>query len=270
MGQKANTTTLKASFLNLNLQINNSKFFLYGYFFIVALKNLLLRKNIILSNHTLNFIGNTLFINLKIFIKTAKIFFYKKLLFKRLNKINLHTTFSKKIFKNLKFLQTNLFIFSITVLNKELKLKKNKVLLKFYFLKCKPFLNILFQRRFTFFFDFIKQIILLLQGLINSITFIQILSQLFKYLHKRTHSRFYVFFNLISNLIVNIHRYKAIKFKSKIKGLKLLIKGKLQGKMRANQKYLQDGKMPTQTFSKKVTVVRQNICTLYGVYGLTL
>lgn len=273
MGQKANIITLKSSFTSLNLQTNNSKFFLYGYFFIIALKKLLLRKHILLSSYTLNFIGNSLFINLKIFFKTAKIFYFKKFFFRRvttINKIKLHNLFSKKLFKSLNFLKTNLFIFSIKILNKELRLKKSKNLLKFYFIKCKPFLNILFQRRFTFFFDFVKQIVLLLQGLMTSANFLHILSQLFKYLHKRAHTRFFVFFNLISNLIVNINRYKDVNFKSKIKGLKLLIKGKLQGKMRANVKYLQEGKMPTQSFNKNVDISKQHICTLYGTYGLTL
>lgn len=273
MGQKANTSTLKSTFVNLNLQTNHSKFFLYGYFFILALKKLILRKQISLSSYALNFIGNILFINLKIFFKTAKIFFYKKFYFTRVNKIknkNLHNLFAKKIFQNLNFLKTNKLVFSVKILNKELKLKKAKNLLNFFYLKCKPFLNLLFQRRFTFFFDFIKQIVLLLQGLMSSGNFLEILSQLFKYLHKKVHTRFFVFFNLISNLIININRYKDFKCKSEIKGLKLLIKGKLQGKMRANLKYLQEGKMPTQSFNKNVDIAKQSVCTLYGTYGLTL
>ena len=276
MGQKANILTLKPSFINLNLQTQNPKFFLHGHFFILTLQKLLLRKHIILSNFTVNFIGNILYLNLKLFFKTAKIFYYKKKKFKKnspqlnISEKTLHHLFSKHLFKSLNFLQTNLFVFSVKILNKELKLKKNKTLLNFFFLKSKPFLNVLFQRRFTFFFDFLKQIVLLIQGLMNSATFLQILSQLFKYLHKRVHTRFFVFFNLISNLIINYNRYKKVKFKSKIKGLKLLIKGKLQGKMRANLKYLQEGKIPTQSFNKKVDIAKQSICTLYGVYGLTL
>lgn len=84
------------------------------------------------------------------------------------------------------------------------------------------------------------------------------------------HTRFFVFFNLISNLIIHYGRYEQIKLGSKIKGLKLLIKGKLQGKMRASLKYLQEGKIPTQSFSKKVDIAKQSVCTLYGVFGLTL
>lgn len=274
MSQKANILTLKPSFYNLNLQTQNSKFFIHGYIFIETLKKVLLRKNIILLNFTTNFIGNVYVLNFQVFYKTAKIFFFKKKKFEKRvvpqeNK-KIHNTFSQILFKTLQFLKINLFVFSVKILNKELKLKKNKMLLQLFFIKSKPFLSILFQRRFTFFFDFLKNVVLLIQGLITADAFLQTLSQLFKYLHKRIHSRFFVFFNLVSNLILNYSRYEKIKFKSEIKGLKLLIKGKIQGKMRANSKYLQEGKIPTQSFNKDVKVAKQSVCTLYGVFGLTL
>ncbi len=274
MGQKSNILTLKSSFINLNLQTKNPKLFLYGNTFIVLLKKLLNHKHIILTNHTINFIGNILFLDLTVFFKTFKIFYYKKKKFKNIfntNKnINVYSNLSKIFFKNFKFLNTNNLNFSINILNKEFIQTKNKNLLAFFYIKCKPFLNILFQRRFTLFFDFIKHIVLLLNGSISSKIFVQLLSQLFKYLHKKTHTRFFVFFNLISNLIINIKNYKNIELKSDIKGLKFLIKGRLQGKMRASSKFLQEGKVPTQSFNKDVDIAKQHICTNYGVYGLTL
>jgi hypothetical protein len=276
MGQKANILTLKPYFRNLNLQSKNSKYFLQGYFFIELFKKLLLRKSILLLNIISNFCGNIFFIHLKLFIKTAKLFSYKKFSFYKksrnlqINDLLLHNVFSKRLFKTLSFLKINFIVFSIKILNKDLKLKKNKTLLKFFFLKSKPFLNILFQRRYTFFFDLVKQIVLFIQDLIPINTFLETLSQLFKYLHKRIHTRFFVFFNSITNLIINFNRYKTIRFTSKIKGLKLRIKGKLQGKMRASLKYLQEGKIPAQSFSKPVYTAKQTISNLYGAYGLTL
>jgi hypothetical protein len=272
MGQKANFLTLKSSYINLNLQTKNTKLFTYGNTFIVLLQKFLNHKNIILSNYTINFIGNILFLDLTVFFKTFKIFYYKKKKFKKLkfNNINLYSKLSKIVFKNFKFLNINTLNFSINVLNKEFIQFKNKNLLSFFYKKCKPFLNVLFQRRFTLFFDFIKHIVLLLNGLISAKIFVQLLSQLFKYLHKKTHTRFFVFFNLISNLLINIKNYKNIELKSNIKGLKFLIKGKLQGKMRASNKILQEGKVPTQSFNKHVDIAKQHVCTNYGVYGLTL
>ena len=109
-----------------------------------------------------------------------------------------------------------------------------------------------------------------MQGLINEKTFLYAWTLLFRYLHKQAHTKFFIFFNLVINLILNVTQYKKIKTKSKIKGLKLIIKGRLQGKMRASLKCLQDGKIPSQSIDKYVTVVKHSACTVYGVYGLTL
>lgn len=276
MGQKANFLTLKSSFTNLNLQTKNTKIFLYGNSFILIFQKFLNHKNITLSKYNINIIGNILFLDLTLFFKTFKIFYYKKKKYKNnsnnLKNINktLYLKLSKTLFKNFKFLNINNLNFSINILNKEFLNNKNKNLLSFFYKKCKPFLNILFQRRFTLFFDFIKQLVLLLNNQINTKVFAQLLSQLFKYLHKKGHTRFFVFFNLISNLLINIKNYKNIKFKSEIKGLKFLIKGRLQGKMRASSKFLQEGTIPTQSFNKNIEIAKQHVCTNYGVYGLTL
>ena len=276
MGQKANLITLRQSFVNLNLQTQQPKLFLFGMLFILAVKKLALKKNIVLSKHILNFVGNKLFLNLMFFFKTAKVFFYKKKKFKKnINKIksankNLHIVFSKLLFKQLNFVKTNLIIFSIRVLNKEFNLKINKLLLTFFFKKTKPFLNILFQRRFTLFFDFLKQTVLLMQNLLDVKSFLQIICQIFKHLHKKGHTKFFVFFNLISNLIVNFNLMKKTQYSSQIKGLKLLIKGRLQGKMRASSKYLIEGTIPAQNLNKNIEYATQGVSTIYGVYGLTL
>jgi hypothetical protein len=276
MGQKANIITLRQSFINLNLQTQQPKVFLFGMLFILAVKKLALKKNIVLSKHTLNFVGNKLFLNLVFFFKTAKVFFYKKKKFKKnINKIkntnnSLHVLFSNLLFKQLNFLKTNLMIFSIRVLNKEFNLKINKLLLTFFFKKTKPFLNILFQRRFTLFFDFLKQVVLLMQNLLDVKSFLQIICQIFKHLHKKAHTKFFVFFNLISNLIINFNLLKKTHYTSQIKGLKLLIKGRLQGKMRASSKYLIEGTIPAQNLNKNIEYATQGVSTIYGVYGLTL
>lgn len=179
MGQKTNLLTLKSSFVNLNLQTQNPNFFLYGYFFAEVIQKIFNQKNVVVSNWTSNFVGNSLFINIHLYYKTVKLFFLKKKKFQKNQNLlhvqdtMLHNLFSKILFKNLLFLKTHFLIFSIKVLNKEFKLKKNKILLKFFFLKSQSFLNILFQRRFSFFFDFLKQIILLLQGFLNSSVFLQ-------------------------------------------------------------------------------------------------
>lgn len=273
MGQKANILTLKQSYINLHLQTQYVTYFFRGHIFILNLKKLLLRKNIFIIKYTLNFIGNILFLNLELFFKTTKIFYYKKKNYKKFNlllKQKGHSVFNKNLFENLKMLKINILIFNIAIHNKELGTLKNKKMLIFFYKQSKFFLNIIFQRRFTLFFDFLKQIVLLINGFSDSTTFIVLLSQIFKHLHKKKHARFFIFFNLISNLILNINRYQKYKFQSEIKGLKLLVKGRIRGKMRASLKYMQEGKIPSQSFNKKINAVKQHVNTLYGVYGLTL
>jgi len=276
MGQKANLITLRQSYINLNLQTQQPKIFLFGMLFILAFKKLALKKNIVISKHILNFVGNKLFLNLMVFFKTAKVFYYKKKKFKKNIKEIKNTTkakhllFSNLLFKQLFFIKTNLIIFSIKVLNKEFNSKLNKLLLTFFFKKTKSFLNILFQRRFTLFFDFLKQVVLLMQNLLDAKSFLHVVCQIFKNLHKKAHTKFFVFFNLISNLIINFNLLKKSDYTLQIKGLKLLVKGRLQGKMRASSKYLIEGTIPAQNLNKNIEYATQGVSTIYGIYGLTL
>jgi hypothetical protein len=207
MGQKANFLTLKKSFINLNLQTHTPKQFLIGYLLNIGLKKLLLKKHILVTNSNINFVGNLIYIDLVLFFKTGKLLTYKKKKLKKTvaeySKINTASLFAKHIFKKLNLFNTNILIFSSKILNKELKLKKQKVLLNFFYLKCRHFLKLLFQRRFMLFFDFLKKTVFLITGSIDANCFLQSLCLLFKYLHKKNHTRFFGFITLLINLIIN-------------------------------------------------------------------
>ena len=274
MGQKGNLITLRNFFINFNLQNQNSKAFLLSLFFIFTLNKLASKKKILISNFLVNTVGGKLFLNLTLFYNTAKLLLYKKKIkFLKQNNINffskknLHLNFINNLFKRFKLLKINLFIFNIKILN--LDLKKDKKVLLFFFLKCKSFIHILFKRRYSLFFDFIKQVVLLLKNLISINAFIKIVSFLFRFLHKNLHSRFLFFWDLISSLIIN-NSYIKKKLNSNIKGLKLLLKGRIKGKMRASSHFIQKGSIPTQTIKKKVEFINCQSRTVYGVYGLTL
>jgi ribosomal protein S3 len=51
-------------------------------------------------------------------------------------------------------------------------------------------------------------------------------------------------------------------------GVKFIISGRLKGKQRSDSKLIKVGKVPTQTFSKKVDFFTQSSHTMYGVFGL--
>ena len=80
MGQKSNILTVRNSKTNLNLKKNNSKLFLYGLKFSELIKTLLLSKDILLVNKTLNFVNNESFYTLELFYRTKKLTCYRKLL----------------------------------------------------------------------------------------------------------------------------------------------------------------------------------------------
>ena len=72
MGQKSNTLTLKKIQKNLNFQgnVKESKEFLYGATFLSFLEQLLNQKNVTLTDRTLNFVDNEIYLSLIIFFKT--------------------------------------------------------------------------------------------------------------------------------------------------------------------------------------------------------
>ena len=178
--------------------------------------------------------------------------------------------FSNKLLFHFKKYRINLIIFNIKNLNKHLSTKLDKKVLRFLYKKGKSFIFMLFQRRYTLFFDFLKQIVLLLKGLLNANSFLQTLGFLFRYIHKKLHTKFFLFFNLISKLILTSNLCQERMLLNKIYGLKLLVKGRLKGKMRASSTLLQQGTVPNQTLSKKIDYSMQHVLTIYGVYGLTL
>jgi len=65
VGQKSNTLTLKKIQKSLNCQgnVKESKEFLYGVTFLSFLEHLLNQKNITLTDKTLNFVNNEVYLS---------------------------------------------------------------------------------------------------------------------------------------------------------------------------------------------------------------
>lgn len=80
MGQKSNIITLRKGQKNLSFweSEKESKKFLYGLKFYFFFEQLLNRKNILLTNRTINFVNNQCYFNLSLFFKMSKLAFYKK------------------------------------------------------------------------------------------------------------------------------------------------------------------------------------------------
>ena len=259
MSQKSNLLTLRKK-KNLNLLVFNSKICLYGYQYLTFFKFLLKKKNILITFKTLNFVNNQIFFNLNCFFKTSKYVFYRRCR-KKKSLSRIHTNFFKLFFNQLNFLKNNLISFNIKNVNTTL----NKKLLVFFFKSLKSFLGSLFERRYNLFVDFLKIVSLLVEKKINSETFLSVLGEIFHVLPKTKHSNFFlllktVFFLLTSNKNIN----------SSVKGIKLLINGKLKGKMRASSILIFKGSVPNQTLSKNIEFSKLHTYTRYGAFGFQL
>jgi hypothetical protein len=274
MGQKSNILTVRNVKSNLNLKKNNSKLFLYGFQFLELLNTLISKKDVLLTEKTLNFVNNQCFYNLELFYRTKKIVSYK-------NKKKMHlkndnspkTVFAKqnsllKLFSNqFKNLQSNLFVFHVKVLNN--LVDKNVVLQLFRTFR--SFFYVLFNRRFNLFVDFLKFTFLLYIGKIPISAYLLLLGQIFKVLPKKTHNRFLVFLELVFKfLLIKKLSSKRNIFFSTIKGIKFIMNGKIRGKMRSSSKCISVGTIPIQSLDKNIEFSKTHVYTLYGAFGFQI
>lgn len=185
--------------------------------------------------------------------------------------------FVRRIFKELTFLRINLLTTNYLFLDDILL--KNKVIIKFLYLKFKLFRNSLFTRRINLFGDFLKISSLFANGIVNSKTFLFILSQIFRYLLKRQHARFLIFLKKLFKIYISKGLKYDIKTKkfidknktnSNIYGLKFLISGRLKGKLRSTQKFINFGSVTNQTISKNIDFQKTGVFTRYSVFGFKL
>lgn len=274
MGQKSNILTVRNVKSNLNLKKNNPKLFLYGLKFLELFSTLTLKKDVLLTEKTLNFVNNQCFYNLELFYRTKKVVGYKSK--KRVNLKNdsaLKTVFvQNKSIVNLflnefKNLQSNLFVFNVKVLNNFID--KNIVLQ--IFRTFRSFFYVLFNRRFNLFVDFLKFTFLLYTGKIPASSYLFLLGQVFKVLPKNTHNRFLVFLELVFKfLLVKKLTSKRNIFFSTIKGIKFIVNGKIRGKMRSSSKCISVGTIPIQSLSKNIEFSKTHVYTLYGAFGFQI
>ena len=256
------TKKLLKSFREIQVNTFNPKSFIYSYTFLKNLRYLLIKKGIYLSKSQLGTRLNYLVLNLELFYTTFKLNFYTK----QRRKFFLSNRFSKRenIFQLVSFkrLKVKYIIFKAKVLNKFI----DKNLLKIFFDIVKFFQKNLFFRRANLYFDFLKLIILYNGDKITIELLTCVLGQIFRLLSKKNHTRFFFFLKLIfRTLIYNSH------FKNgNIKGIKCIIGGRIQGKIRSNRNNFQIGHIPIQSISKNIDYSKIHIPTNYGVFGLKL
>ena len=251
---------------------SNPVLWLYGFSFLNNIELLLKQKSIIIIKKSFNIVSNTIFINLELFFLTSKTSDLRKNLQKAIDitsSINFKkfdNLFFNFIFKQFKFFKVNTISLNLSVLN----FKIDKQNLRFVFKKFKKAIPLLFSRRFNLFLDFVKIFCLLSRVNISSQKFLFFLQKIFKNLTKRQHMQFLSFMKLCFNLLIYDTKNFSNQKISCIKGIKLLVNGKLRGKPRASSYTLIVGKMSTQTINSKIDYSKTHVYTLYGVFGFKL
>jgi small subunit ribosomal protein S3 len=94
--------------------------------------------------------------------------------------------------------------------------------------------------------------------------YLNTLSFIFKYLRKRAHVRYYSLLKKTFQIVIKSPR-------TKIKGVRFLIKGRLKGKTRASTHTIQIGRVPRQSFSANVEYAESTAFTSNcGTFGFRM
>lgn len=270
MGQKSNTSTVRANLrknLSFSNQINETRVFQHGFNYLNSVETLFNKKNILVTKKELNLIGNLMKLNFTIFYQNAKLSGYRKRTHKIQNKSG---SLKKKTVSLLtrKFaeLRTNLILTNLKVLNTQV----DKSLLKEFYLKTSRFVNVLFQRKFNLFIDFLKIAVLFSRKKIQAFVFLNILGKIFKVLPKRKHNRFLFFLKHVFEMLLSVSKNDNPSVQGRIEGIKFIVSGKLQGKTRGSSSCLQVGAVPIQSIEKNIEFSKLHVYTLYGVFGFKI
>jgi len=268
MGQKANLQTIRKVLRSINLIVKSPKEFIVGFNFLSYFNRFFVKKNVILTNVTLNFINNRAQLNLELFYRTALTKKLKKKLKTKKKSTKILTTkkVMQLVLRELKLLRITLLSVNYSILNKKLEQRKDFVNLLYS--RFKYFQESLFPRRMNLFFDFLKISALFSNEAVNIKNFLFIIAQTFRFLLKKQHARF---FSLLKKLF-KIYLKKSLTkcSRTNILGLKFLISGRIKGKLRSQRKLLKIGEIPNQTFSKNIEFEKINVYTRYCVFGLKL
>lgn len=172
-----------------------------------------------------------------------------------------------KMFERISYLTYNSYVFKFKTLN--VSLYRNNLYRsqsRYFFFKLKKFKNTVFSRRDKLFIDFVKLTVLFLNDRIGIKTYTKVWARAFKFISKRMHGKFFGFIKSTIQVIVN-YPYKIVT-KDRIKGIRIVVSGRLKGKQRSGSKRFWSGNVPTQSLSKNVEFCSTPSLTLYGTFGL--
>lgn len=213
-------------------------------------------RKVYYSNIEVSIVEKNICLNANIFFPTDKLMRYKRALINRNNKFLKNKAKVKKV--NKLFLNKNITV-RTRILNKEVKKEFETLLLN----NLMKFNSSFFSKRFNMFYDLLKITTLASFDKENIHLFTRFLGLVFRALPKRRHNLFISFLKLLINLIV-------VQNDTNISGIKIIINGKLQGKLRAKTLKIQTGAVSINSIKNKPIQSKIHIYTIYGTYGLQI
>ncbi len=160
---------------------------------------------------------------------------------------------NRKLIKSLMYYLQNKISIKIIFNNVLYLIKKNYKILNFYNIRLRKYKN-----KIEFFNEFIFIFMILSKKkksrLLSTIISIQLIGL-------KRHNFFFNFLKYSLNLLL------STTFNN-IKGIKIIIKGRLNGKPRSNNQIIQIGQVPLQTLDNKVDYFESTAFTLLGSFGI--
>jgi hypothetical protein len=264
----ANLST-KSNFYSNSIVLTTTdvKAFLLSLHFSNNFKQLLYRKNILVTQFTLNLNSNRIDFYLNLYYRKKKLIKFRKA---KLQKNQISVKKNENIyFFLLKYFKDK---FNINTLNLKVKVLNRLIIFSFFFKHLKTnlkfFKKSLFERRLNLYFDFLKIIALYQVSQVSLDAVVMLLAEIFQRLSKKKHG---VFIKFIKVLFKNIFLdYNSKSFYNRVKGAKFILAGKVKGKLRAKTTSMFFGSVPISTQSKAIHFAKCHVYTIYGTYGIKL
>ena len=272
MGQKANIMSLRKPF-NLLYKGNtflSEKQYIKSFIFLKHLTQSFKRKNFLITEVNFNTQPQINYFTFRIYIQYKGIkrmpkrvsvrkfknkkYVKKKDFFKNNSKLNL--LFNKSIWNSF---NTNLTILKFKFWNKNTINKKDKRKLTRFF----RYSDIIFKRKYAMYKDLMGLSCLFIKHLISAEIYNNLLTLLFSRQSKKSQSQYFKFLRRLVPKLIYFPN-------SQIQGMRVLINGRLQGKLRANSLLISCGKIGNQTLSKNVEYTKATAYTITGTYGVHL
>jgi hypothetical protein len=229
--------------------------FLENYNLISGLEQLLANKSILCNAPGLVKINSHYKIQVYAFYRTKSLLKYRRKMKSDSDEV---TTLSPKNAVDL-FFERNSGNIELVCLNRQINKDYVKKDYGFY----RRYKHQLFTRNYNLWLDFIKATNLVIKKVADVSVLLNLFGLLFKHLNKRRHGRFKQF---VTGLFDHILK----TYSKDIKGLKLMVSGRLSAKPRSSISKIERGTLNLTCKDANVHSTQMHVYTIYGAFGLKL